>query len=354
MSVPLTKIYNLKEKIKRNFLRDSIKKFSILDSFNILSNEELKIFKLYTQINTDLIANIEEMQLIEGYLQGFGKLERSEENEEESDFNLDTNVNSRFIDPSNKTSDTNVHKENFNYAALVKEKYKQNEKREKKQKALNYDSGSNTSSLSSHVSQDYYKQYQSIMKRYSSKNTYGEIHYIIILNVLFLIVILLLIIFNHISNYKGIINIFNSINTEYFSLIKIYPELTNINKNLITILNVKKDLMNLSLFPSNYTEKAFNDITYFYNEFDDSRDFILNSTFAFSGNFVDKLFKKLTIFEPNYINQEVSLNQILISLSSYIGYLTNITLIYPENENVEFILQNLNSDLYDRIIRLFN
>ena len=62
--------------------------------FKILSNEDLKIFKLYTHINTDLIANVEEMQLIEAYLQGIGGIKNKEVNKKYLE-----NNNNEFISP---------------------------------------------------------------------------------------------------------------------------------------------------------------------------------------------------------------------------------------------------------------
>ena len=273
------------------------------------------------------------MQLIEGYLQGFGQLKMEEErNEEEIELFPSQKEVPRYThpNPNNISSSSYNLQETFNHKALLKDRNNMNEKPSKKNRLLNMEQGSNNSSLSSHVSLDYYKQYQSIMKRYSSKNTYEEIHYIIILNVLFLIVILLLIIANHVMNYQGIISIFTAINNEYFNIFNIYPDLTNLKKNMISLLNVKKNFTNVTLYSGNYTDAAFNDMQKFYNEFDSSRQFILNSTFAFSRTFVENLFKNLTIIQPGYLNLEQSLNQALISLSTYIGFLTKKDFIFPK------------------------
>ena len=349
MLSPISKINSVKEKIMKNFCKESVKKFTILEDFKILSNEDLKIFKLYTHINTDLIANVEEMQLIEAYLQGIGGIKNKEVNKKYLE-----NNNNEFISPfaTINSSSPMTLRENFNYSALVKEKYKQSE--QKKGVGIKSDLGSNTSSLASHLSLDYYKQYQSTMKRYSSKNTYEEIHYIIFLNVLFLIIILILIVTNYTLNYIGIINILSLIQSEYFNLFNIYPDLTDINKNIISLLNVKNNLTNPLLYSSNYTDNVFKDILDFYNEFDTSRNFILNSTFGFSQSFVPNLLQNMTFIQPKYISLQISLNQVLDTLSTYIGYLTNKTLVYPENNSIIILLQNLNIDLYNRIINLFN
>ena len=354
---PIMRILQMKEKIWENYEKDSIKMYAKIEKFDVFDGERLIMFKLYTNISADASINLDEIKLITKYINSHGKINENNNNIEHNDLNsklLYGNANQVYNTNALVKRKINIDMNDLILPGLtplgLSESIRTN--------TVNSGNINNTNSFPFNSSikrfdKEQFKAYLSIKKRYQSKREYSEVKFIILYNVLFLVVMLTLATLNYIMNEKAILHIFNSLKTEYFSILPLFKNMAIINKNFYFISNRDK------YFSSN--DEDIDYISYLHNISINTAVDLTNElaelntiSYDFSNNILSLLNVSLIYHRDSYSPLNMTLSNYILSLVSLINSLNDIEMIQEDNVNLINLLLNIDVDFYVKLSNCFN
>lgn len=304
---------------------------------------------------------------------------------------LSTDGNSHKISLKNKK----MKEYDFLEKAFVKEE-EENDFKNKEIQEFTEKTGSSQTSLSSRTEAEYFKQYLSIKKRYENKKIYQEFRLIIFTDLFLLFTIVVLLCYNYVVNFQKVLDIFKSINDEFFPLISSVKIMCTLLKNSNTILYDNAGYVDLNTYNSNSSVKyqpiasSLDDFSNgYYNRFDDvyiySLDYyygnytnnydslifsdkfynlaykdvlfdyfqmtmdqyystlkiLYSANLTFSPELQNLLFEKISLSVSNFDNYETTIFDTYQLMYMSLGQINKITLINSNNDNLELFLTNI-------------
>lgn len=339
---PIMKILSMKEKIFQNFMKDSIKRYVKIEPFNIFLNDYLTMFKLYQNINADGDVNLDEIKLINQYIY-------QKEDDVEDPYQ---NVRLLYGKPEpNESKKKNVDLTLYNNGILIKKEllcetnlfYVKSEKKEKDSENIY-----STSIEIKQYDKEQFKVYMSMKKRYKQKKEYGEIKFIILWNLIFLICLIIATSINYASKEKQILTIFKCLQKEYSSIVSIFDNFASLDKNFLLIANRNKYFSSLQN-DTEYIDYLYNNSLNTIIELNQITSTLNTLTYDFSDTFLDFFSTNLTFTNKGYTSLNRTLENYIISLISLFNTIDSIDKIDSSNVNIENILTNLNLQFYNQI-----